>query len=124
MKFSDLSTDRALDALVICTESITNIVKDENLLDSIKTKLKREDIKSSAELINLGAEKINTIIPLLLTDHRNDLCTIIGAVNGITVAEVLAQNIMETVKAARELLEDEEFTGFFGSIVSMGKSAL
>ena len=123
MKFSDLSTDRALDALVICTESITNILKDENFLDSIKTKLKREDIKSAAELINLGAEKINTIVPLLLGAHRKDICSIIAAVNGQTVEDVLSQNVMKTVNEARELLEDEEFISFFGSVAGMGKSA-
>ena len=123
MKFSDLSTDRALDALVICTGSITNILKDEKLLDSIKTKLKREDIKSAAELINLGAEKINTIVPLLLGAHRKDICSIIAAVNGQTVEDVLSQNVMKTVNEARELLEDEEFISFFGSVAGMGKSA-
>ena len=123
MKFSDLSTDRALDALVICTGSITNILKDEKLIESIKTEIRRDEVKSRADLINLGAEKINTVVPLLLGAHRKDICSVIAAVNGQTVEDVLAQSFLETCKATRELLEDEEFISFFGSVAGMRKSA-
>lgn len=112
-----------MDALIICTGSITNILTDENLFESIKATVPREKIKNYADLLGLGAEKINTVVPLLLGAHRKDICSIIAAVNGQTVEDVLSQNVMKTVNEARELLEDEEFISFFASVAGMGKSA-
>ena len=112
-----------MDALIICTGSITNILTDEKLFDSIKATVPREKIKNYADLLGLGADKINTVVPLLLGAHRKDICSIIAAVNGQTVEDVLAQSFMETCKAAQELLEDEEFISFFGSVAGMRKSA-
>lgn len=112
-----------MDALIICTGSITNILIDEKLFDSIKATVPREKIKNYADLLGLGAEKINTVVPLLFEAHRKDICSIIAAVNGHTVEDVLSQNVMKTVNEARELLEDEEFISFFGSVAGMGKSA-
>ena len=118
-----MPTGDVLDFFVVCTKNITNILKDEKLIESIKTKITRDDVKSTADLINLGAEKINAIVPLLLNDHREDLYSIIAAKNKETIEAINSQQFGTTFKQAEELLKDEVFADFFASIVSTEKSA-
>lgn len=123
MKISDLPIDRALDVFIICTRNITNILTDEKLMESIKSEIPREKIKSYTDFIRLGAEKINIIVPMLFGTHREDMYTIVSTVNGINLEDFRSMRTGDIYNLIKELLSDEESINFFASFAGMGKSA-
>ena len=115
MKLSEISTDKAIDVLCDITPSVNNIVTDENLLEQLKNKVKIAGDESKAEVIAIGVEKINKIVPIVLKSHREDILYILSAINGIGVDEIKKQNVIKTMKMIKELIQDKEFVDFFKS---------
>ena len=114
MKISEMTNNEALDALLVITPCIDNIVGDEELLSELRhiTNLKG---KTTGEIYAIGAKRITTLLPILLKNHRNDVYGIIGALNNMTVAEVGKFNFVETVDMVKEIFADEVFADFFKS---------
>ncbi len=117
MRLSQLTTDEALDVLCEITPYIMNISADETLLNEIKSKIKPEKDATKAEIYLLAADKISRIIPIILKGHRDDIYGMVGAINGKTVDEIRAQNILSTSKQIYEMFKDKELLDFFKSCV-------
>lgn len=116
-KLSELNTDEALDVLCEITPYINNIVIDEDLIAELKRKLDPGQGKSRAEIFRFGAEKLNSIAPLLLKTHRGDIYGILSVLAGKNREDISRQNIIETSIQLRTLLKDREMLDFFKSCV-------
>ena len=61
-----------------------------------------------------AASKLVGAMPLLLNAHREDVYNILSSVGGITVDEVKAQNMLDTMQQLKEILQDKPLLDFFG----------
>lgn len=114
MRISEMTNDEALDALLIITPCVDNILGDEELLENLRqiTALKGETI---GEIYAIGAKRITSLLPILLKSHRADVYGIIGAVNGMTVSEVAKCKLVDTIEMVKEIVNDEVLADFFKS---------
>ena len=114
MKFSQLTTDKALDVLYEITPYIANIATDDELMAVIGKAVKREGMTRAGVLL-LGAEKLTKMVPVLLKTHRDDVYGVVAAVNGKTVDEIREQNFIKTTAQIVEVIKDKELLDFFKS---------
>jgi hypothetical protein len=114
MKFSQLTTDKALDVLCEITPYIANIATDDELMAVIGKAVKREGMTRAGVLL-LGAEKLTKMVPVLLKTHRDDVYGVVAAVNGKTVDEIREQNFIKTTAQIVEVIKDKELLDFFKS---------
>lgn len=114
MKFSQLTTDKALDVLCEITPYIANIATDDELMAVIGKAVKREGMTRAGVLL-LGAEKLTKMVPVLLKTHRDDVYGVVAAVNGKTVDEIREQNFLKTSAQIVEVIKDKELLDFFKS---------
>ena len=114
MKFSQLTTDKALDVLCEITPYIANIATDEELMAVIGKAVKSDGMTRAGVLL-LGAEKLTKLIPVLLKTHRDDVYGVVAAVNGKTVDEIREQNIIKTTAQIVEVIKDKDLLDFFKS---------
>lgn len=141
MKLSELSTDRALDVLCELTPYASSIMEDEQILSaldgfmgkSVSTKLENgsteenedndgeKSVSASAVGIRMFGGMVKNI-PLLLKTHRSDVYGILSVVNNRPVAEIVAQNLMDTMRQVRELFQDPELLSFFKSSAQQGQT--
>lgn len=122
MKISKLSTDEALDALCELTPYINNIVTDDALLDGLKAKVKATGNETKAEIMAMGAEKINKIVPIVLKEHKDDVYGILAVLNDADVDAIGKQNVIKTMSQIRDLIKDKEFLDFFKSCAEQEQS--
>ena len=111
-KLSELGTDECLDVLCEITPHIVNLVSDDEIMGAIG---KPVDKKNSTKVgvMLLGAQKITTVVPLLLKKHRDDIYAILSIMGGKSVEEVAKQNTMATLWQIKTLSEDKELLSFF-----------
>lgn len=114
MKFSQLTTDRALDVLCEIAPYIANIATDEELMAVIGKSIKSDGLTRAGVLL-LGAEKLTKMIPVLLKTHRNDIYGVVAAVNGKTLDEIAQQNFIKTTAQVVEVIRDKDLLDFFRS---------
>ncbi len=121
MKLSELTTERALDALCELTPFINNIIVDEDFWKEVQSTLPK-DKNSRQNILLFGAKKINKLIPMLLKEHRKDIYGILAIINEQDVEKVAKQNVLQTAKQIRDLFKDEELLDFFKSCVPQEKA--
>lgn len=111
-KLSELGTDECLDVLCEITPHIVNLVSDDEIMGAIG---KPVDKKNSTKVgvMLLGAQKITTVVPLLLKKHRADIYAILSIMGEKSVEEVAAQSTMATLWQIKTLSEDKELRSFF-----------
>lgn len=127
MKLSELSTDRALDALCELTPYVANIASDEVVAEAVGKFIGTDDdADKDIDIYGKGLMfmgRIGKIIPILLKTHRGDVYGILSVINERPVSEIAAQNLMETMAQVRELFRDEEFAAFFKSSARQAQNA-
>lgn len=114
MKLSELSTDRAADVLIELTPYVVNITKDEALTKKLGKELETDGMNRIG-ILSAGVDRLADCVPFLLKDHRSDLYGILSVLGEKPEAEIAAQNIMETMKEARDVLQDKDLIDFFKS---------
>lgn len=122
MKLSKLSTDEALDVLCELTPYINNIVTDDVLLNELKAKVKATGNETKAEIMAMGAEKINKLVPIVLKGHKKDVYGILAVLNDTDVDAIGKQNVIKTMSQIRDLIKDKEFLDFFKSCAEQEQS--
>lgn len=120
-KLSELSTDECADVLCELVPYIVNIVSDKEIMDAVGKAVDKKTITQVGVML-LGAQKITTVIPLLLKTHRPDIYSILSIVGEKSIEEVASQNVMATMWQMKELLNDKELVSFFRSWVHGEKS--
>lgn len=113
-KLSELGTDECLDVLCELTPHVMNLISDEEIMAAIG---KPVDKKSATKVgvMLLGAQRITTVVPLLLKKHRDDIYAILSVMGEKSVEEVAAQSTMATLWQIKELSNDKELLSFFKS---------
>lgn len=120
MRLSQLTTDKALDVLCEITPYVSNIVTDEQLMDAIGKSVKREGM-TKAGIMLLGAEKLTSIVPVVMKTHRADVYGVVAALNGMEPEEIASQNIIKTSMQIRDICKDKELLDFFRSCAEQTK---
>lgn len=113
MKISELSTERAADALCEISVFALDILTDEEIAAAFRKKT--ESAKTTAEAISLGVEKVGQLAPLLLKKHRTDVFGILAVLNETTAEKIAKQNIVKTMMQIRDIAKDKELIDFFKS---------
>ena len=123
-KISELSTDEALDVLCELTPLITSIVSDDDLMDELKKKIKKGEGEelTVAEMLRLGIEKVNNIIPIVLKKNRDALLSVVAVMAGCGLEEIKAQNFLKTGMQIRDLAKDKDLMDFVKSCLNTEKS--
>lgn len=122
MKLSQLSTERAVDVLCEIAPCAMNIMTDEELMSELKKAVDLKGANTLAEKIALSVGKFSKIIPILLKKRRNDLFSILGALNEKTIEEISKQNIIKTMSQIKEMTKDKELLDFFKSCTGTEES--
>lgn len=119
MKFSELTTENAMDVFCEITEYVERIMNDSELVDELKKELGITEETTNVEKTAIVLSKIKTIAPILLKKRRDDVLGIVAAVNSMTVDEIKKQNIVKTLVQIREIIGDKDFMDFFKSFVAV-----
>ena len=123
-KISQLSTDEFLDMICTVTPYVSNIVSDEDLMDTIgKAMPKPKEGVTKAGLLILGLKKLTAILPLIGVKHRNDLYNIISAVTQEDIDSLSKENWQTTTKRVEEIVTDKELMSFFRSFAESEETA-
>ena len=117
MKLSEMTTDRAMDVLCEITPFIANITTDEELLAELRSAIDPKAVKTKAELMVKGVEKITKLVPIVLKKRKTDVFCILAALNEKTAEEIGKQNIIATMAQVREVVKDKDLMDFFKSCV-------
>lgn len=117
MKISEFSTDKALDVICEITPFVDDIATDEELISTIKEKVKLPEGATRADMLRVGAEKVNKIVPILLKKKRKAVYGILAAVNETTADKIGKQSMITTAKQIKEAVGDKELIDFFKSCV-------
>lgn len=117
MKLSEMTTDRAMDVLCEITPCIANITADEELLEELRSAIDPKAVKTKAELMVKGVEKITKLVPIVLKKRKTDVFGILAALNEKTSEEIGKQNIIATMAQVREVVKDKDLMDFFKSCV-------
>lgn len=117
MKLSEMTTDRAMDVLCEITPCIANITADEELLAELRNAIDPKAVKTKAELMVKGVEKITKLVPIVLKKRKTDVFGILAVLNEKTAEEIGKQNIIATMAQVREVVKDKDLMDFFKSCV-------
>ena len=117
MKLSEMTTDRAMDVLCEITPFIANITADEELLAELRSAIDPKAVKTKAELMVKGVEKITKLVPIVLKKRKTDVFGILAALNEKTAEEIGKQHIIATMAQVREVVKDKDLMDFFKSCV-------
>ena len=122
MKLSQISTDHGFDVLCELAVYVSNITADEELMSEIKRAINIKDVKSQAEMIAVGIDKVKKFIPIIFKKHRQDVFEILAVLNDKTAEEISKQKLIITAIQIREVIKDKELIDFFKSCTDMGES--
>lgn len=112
-KLSDLGTDECLDVLCTIAPSIQAIVEDKDIMTALGKAIDKKGLTKAGVLMT-AASKLVGAVPLLFKSHREDVYNILSSVGGVTVEEVKAQNMLDTMQQLKEILQDKPLLDFFG----------
>lgn len=118
MKLSEMSTEKAMDAMLELVEPIGNIANDKQIGQAFK---RLTSVDGPRSLVERFSEIYGELVPLALKTHREDAIAILAAITGKTRAAIKKQSILVTMTDARESV-DEELISFFQSWARRGKS--
>lgn len=115
-KFSTMTTDEALDTFCEITPFVSNIVSDQDLMESIGKGVEKKGM-TSIGVIMLGIKRLLNAAPILLKNHRQDIYNIVAVMHeeDKTVDDIAKQGFITTFKQIRALSEDKELMDFFKS---------
>lgn len=115
MKISQMSTEQAADVLCMIAEPIEHIGMNEEFQEKINAIAVRNKERGKAmNAIESATSMVGTFVPLLLKNCRADTYAILSALTGKTVEVLAAQNVMQTMRDAKECV-DQELLDFFKS---------
>lgn len=115
-KFSNMSTDEALDTFCEITPFLSNIVSDQGLMESLGKGVDSKGM-TNVGIVMLGVKRLFNAAPILLKNHRQDIYNVVAIMHeeDKTVEDIASQHFMTTFKQVRALSEDKVLTDFFKS---------
>lgn len=115
MRLSDIKNERTLDVVAAIIGPVSRIAMDADAVQSIRPqKLKKGENKR-----DVVAARASNAVSVLLTKHRDDVVSILAALEGVTNEEyIVSLNLVKLGHDLFELLTDEEFVTLFPSAQS------
>lgn len=111
MKLKEMNTDQLADALCEIAPLLEEIGKDAELNENLR-KITMKERESGMTVLEKGVSLIARVVPALLKTHRAETYKILSVMTGKSVQELATQNGMETIRDAKDCV-DEELIGFF-----------
>lgn len=119
MKISQMSTDQAADVLCLIAEPIEVIGTDKDFQNKLTEISKRNKERGRGmNTIESVTSMVGTFVPLLLKNCRAETYAILSALSGKPVAELAAQNVLQTMRDAKDCV-DRDLIDFFKSSAGM-----
>ena len=115
MKISQLTTDEAISVLCELTPYLSNIASDEDLMAELRNTVKMQKGMTRAEMLAVGVDKFNKIVPIVLEKRKSDVFGILSIINEVSLEEIAKQNVLKTAKQVIDLLKDKDLMDFFKS---------
>lgn len=112
MKLGELKGERAIEVIADLIAPITNIAEDQSNLQLFRAN--KEEGESDRET---AVRDFKLKIPKLLKTHKADILAIICAVNGADPNDL---SMIDIIKGAMELVNDQDFLSLFLSAVNRG----
>lgn len=113
MKISEMTNDQATDAMIRLASAFSVLFEDEQT-EKFLTEINGKEWKYAIKSI------IPKFVVYALSDHKNELYEIVGALNAIPVSEVGKMNFFETIESIQNSY-DEVLENFFTSSVTVKK---
>lgn len=111
MKLSEIKGERVFDVIADMIDPISKIAEDKDAARMFK----REKCPEGMEPREFAIQKIKKSMPSLIKNHKRELCEILGAIEGTDPKEYMDNvTLLKLMKDVVELLNDDEFTAFFG----------
>ena len=109
MRLSDIRGDRVFDGVADITEPLCNIATDENA----SYLFRRSEVPEGMGKEEFALSKVRKAVPALMRSHKDDLCAILAAIEGVPVDEYRDGMTMATLlKGVYEILTDEDLMAF------------
>lgn len=105
MKLSDLKGERAVLAIADMIEPIANIAADQKNLQLFKNERREGETDK-----DVGMREMKEKLPKLLRTHKDDILTILCAVNGCEPEDM---SMVDIIKGTLDLANDKEFLELF-----------
>ena len=112
-KLSDLGTDECMDVLCAIAPSIQEIVDDNDIMNALGKAIDKNGL-TTAGVYMAATSKLVGAVPMLFKTHRADVYNILSSVGGVTVEDIKAQNMLDTMQQTKEILQDKPLLDFFG----------
>lgn len=112
-KLSDLGTDECMDVLCAIAPSIQGIVDDNDIMNALGKAIDKNGL-TTAGVFMAATSKLVGAVPMLFKTHREDVYNILSIVGGVTVEDIKAQNMLDTMQQTKEILQDKPLLDFFG----------
>lgn len=112
-KLSDLGTDECMDVLCTIAPNIQAIVDDKDIMDALGKAIDKNGL-TTVGVFMAAASKLVGAVPILFKTHREDVYNILSTVGGVTVEDVKAKNMLDTMRQMKEILQDKPLLDFFG----------
>lgn len=112
-KLSDLGTDECMDVLCTIAPNIQAIVDDKDIMDALGKAIDKNGL-TTAGVFMAATSKLVGAVPMLFKTHREDVYSILSSVGGVTVEDIKAKNMLDTMQQAKEILHDKPLLDFFG----------
>ena len=112
-KLSDLGTDECMDVLCTIAPNIQAIVDDNDIMNALGKAIDKNGLTTAGVFMS-ATSKLVGAVPMLLKAHREDVYSILSSVGGVTVEDIKAQNMLDTMQQTKEILQDKPLLDFFG----------
>lgn len=111
MKLSDIKGDRTFEVLADLVDPVCNIAADKGI-----TLFQRVKPPEGVDARAFAMGRVRKQLPLLLRNHKHDICTILASIKGVPRKEFVEQlNLGGLVLDLADLVNDGEFVAFFTS---------
>lgn len=117
MRLSELTTDRAADMLCELVPYVSGIASDEELLAELRRAIDPKSLRTKAEYLALGAEKLTKLAPIILKKRKTDVFGVLAVLNEKEPDDIAKQNILVTLVQIRDVAKDKDLMLFFKSCV-------
>lgn len=110
MKLSDIKGERTLDVIASVIDPIANIAEDADATELFTKKAVPEGVEPKAFFL----QRVRKSIPLLLKTHKQDLISILAAIEGIEEATYRESlNLVKLTRDCMDILTDDAFSTLF-----------
>lgn len=115
MKLSEMTGDQLATCLCIISPCAERIAEDDEIVDVIKGCMSVREVEGEKLRYLDIPRAVLRMIPVLLTKHKRDTFTILGAMNGKTADEIAQQNGLKMLAEIKAVFDADMLSFFISS---------